>query len=204
MIIKITPANMNQNTDILDELFMVRYDEFIIRRKWEELDKGSHRDIDDYDDNKTSYIIYKKNGKILAGARLRPTIERHMLDEHFSFLSHNKIVPKGPKIGECSRTFVSRKAPNKKIAFLETIIGVVDLSIEQNYTQLTGVLEPWWLNSYLALGLDPIPLGSPRTYNNLSVMGVKFDVTSEILDNLYKLQQRITPEDLQDQLRKAS
>lgn len=204
MLIKITPKDISAHTDVMDELFAVRYNEFVLRRNWSDLENGNMRDIDQYDDINTSYIIFEKDASIQGGARIRPTTESHMLEEHFSFLSHTKTVPKGKHIGECSRTFVSRKARNKRETFLEVIIGVVELSIEQEYTQLTGVLETWWLNSYLALGLEPVPLGAPKKYKSLSVMGVKFDVSRKILANLYTLRERIALEDLREEFRKAS
>lgn len=192
MIIKIANNKQSENHEYMDKLFRVRYDEFVVRRKWADLDRGDQKDIDDYDDEHTSYVICTDiMGNITGGARIRPTTISHMLEEHFSFLSHNKKVPKGPNIGECSRTFVSRKAKEKHITFLDVLIGVVELSMEQNYNQLTGVLETWWLNSYLGAGLEPTPLGAPKLYNGLNVMGVRFDVDGEILAHLQTTRERV-------------
>jgi hypothetical protein len=49
---------------------------------------------------------------------------------------------------------------------------------------LTGILETWWLNSYLVLGLDAVPLGMPKEIEGMSLLAVSFPVDEKVRDNL--------------------
>lgn len=102
-----------------------------------------------------------------------------MLDEVFGFLCASGRAPSGPHIGECSRTFVDRSHPNKRSIFVDVLLGVAEHSVRVGYSQLTGVLETWWVNSYLAVGLAPKPLGLPQKYQDMSLMAVCFDVDEQ-------------------------
>lgn len=180
MIKIITPETHSENRDLLRSLFSVRYDIFVKRRGWTELSRDDCLDIDDYDDADTSYVVKIVDDRIVAGARLRRTTQKHMLADVFSFLSFDLKTPVGEKIGECSRTFVDRRHPAKRSVFLELLIGVADWSIAHGIEELTGVLELWWVNSYLAVGLQPVPLGTPKDYNGMLLLGVKFKVDGEV------------------------
>jgi acyl-homoserine lactone synthase len=189
MLITVSKDNRQQHDELMDELFRIRYEQFILRRGWSDLKRPDMRDIDAYDDIDTSYIIALDGARIVGGARVRPTTVPHMLDEVFGFLCKAGHAPAGDHIGECSRTFVDRRHPNKRSIFVEVLLGVAEHSVASGYTQLTGVLETWWAHSYLSVGLQPTPLGSPQNHQGLSLMGVCFDVNEVVLASLSALLQ---------------
>lgn len=184
MIITITNENRVENSSIIEALFRVRYEHFVLRRGWSYLSNTDHIDIDAYDDADTDYIVKLDAGKIVGGARLRPTTIPHMLDEVFGFLCRSGRAPHDIHIGECSRTFVDRRYPSKRSIFVEVLLGVAQHSLKKGYSQLTGVLETWWLNSYLAVGLTAMPLGVPQEYEGMSLMAVSFPVDEHVCAGL--------------------
>jgi acyl-homoserine lactone synthase len=172
------------NAKLLGDLFAKRHELFVEGRGWRALARPDKLDIDQYDDEHTIYFIKQINGAIVGGARLRPTILRHMLKEVFGDLCEGGCPPLGPRIYECSRTFVARRHPDRRAIFAELLLNVAQYCVARDVDTLTGVLETWWLNSYLALGLNAVPLGMPQELEGMSLLAVSFKVDAEVRDNL--------------------
>jgi acyl-homoserine lactone synthase len=141
-------------------------------------------DIDQYDDDQTTYVVKRIDGIIVGGARLRPTTLEHMLKDVFGDLCEGGGPPTGPAIYECSRTFVARRHPERRAIFAEVLLAVAEICLEDGVEMLTGVLETWWLNSYLTLGLAAAPLGMPCDVEGMSLLGVSFKIDVGVRDNL--------------------
>jgi len=92
--------------------------------------------------------------------------------------------PIGPQIYECSRTFVARRHPQRRAIFAEVLLAAANFCLANNVNTLTGVLETWWLNSYLALGLNATPLGMPQDVDGMSLLAVSFVVDESVRVNL--------------------
>jgi acyl-homoserine lactone synthase len=173
-------------SNLLRELFEKRYELFVEGRGWRALARPDRLDIDQYDDDQTTYFIKQIGGAIVGGARLRPTLLRHMLKDVFGDLCEGGGPPVGRKVYECSRTFVARRHPERRAIFAEVLLAVSEYCLENNVDTLTGVLETWWLNSYLALGLAATPLGMPHDVDGMSLLGVSFNIDAGVRDNLSK------------------
>ena len=168
----------------LRDLFAVRYQLFVEGRGWRALDRPDRLDIDQYDDDKTIYIVKHIDAVIVGGARLRPSTQRHMLQDVFGDLCDGGSPPVGPTIFECSRTFVARRHPQRRAIFAEVLLTAADFCLANGINTLTGVLETWWLNSYLALGLKATPLGMPRDVDGMSLLAVSFEIDESVRANL--------------------
>jgi acyl-homoserine lactone synthase len=168
----------------LRDLFAVRYQLFVEGRGWRVLERPDRLDIDQYDDDHTVYIVKRIDGFIVGGARLRPTTHRHMLQEVFGDLCDGGSPPVGPTIFECSRTFVARRHPKRRAIFAEVLLTAAQFCLANGIHTLTGVLETWWLNSYLALGLNATPLGMPRDVDGMSLLAVSFEIDESVRANL--------------------
>ena len=168
----------------LRDLFALRYELFVEGRGWRTLERADRLDIDQYDDEHTAYIVKYIDGVIVGGARLRPTIRQHMLQEVFGDLCEGGSPPIGPQIYECSRTFVARRHPQRRAIFAEVLLAAANFCLANNVNTLTGVLETWWLNSYLALGLNATPLGMPQDVDGMSLLAVSFVVDESVRVNL--------------------
>lgn len=170
--------------DLYAPLFAKRYEMFVEGRGWRDLERPDHLDIDRYDDARTTYVINQIDAEIVGGARLRPTMLPHMLKNDFSFLCAGECPPSGPDIFECSRTFVARRHPQRRLIFAEILLAAAQFCIERRITKLTGVLETWWLNSYLALGLKATPLGAPQEFENMTLLAVSFEIDEQLKGHL--------------------
>lgn len=177
------PSDTN-GVELLRELFAKRYELFVEGRGWRALARPDQLDIDQYDDDQTTYVIKQIDGEIVGGARLRPTLLSHMLRDVFGDLCEGGCPPVGPTVYECSRTFVARRHPERRAIFTEVLLAVAQYCIANGVDTLTGVLETWWLNSYLALGLSATPLGMPHDVEGMSLLAVSFEIDASVRDNL--------------------
>ena len=184
-MISILRAPLDANgANLLRDLFVKRYELFVEGRGWRSLARSDHLDIDQYDDDQTTYVIKQIGGTIVGGARLRPTVLRHMLKDVFGDICDGGSPPVGPGIYECSRTFVARRHPERRAIFAEVLLAVAQHCVANGVDTLTGVLETWWLNSYLALGLSAVPLGMPHDVEGMSLLAVSFKIDASVRDNL--------------------
>lgn len=187
MITVVTEKNRAECEALMRDLFTVRYELFVEGRGWRALARPDKLDIDAYDTSETVYIIKQIDGVIVGGARLRPTVVPHMLDEVFGDLCEGGHPPIGPNIYECSRTFVARRHKQRASIFAEVLLTAAEYCVTNGIVKLTGILEPWWLNSYLRLGLNAMPLGMPQATDDMTLLAVAFDV-DEVVRNSLKRQ----------------
>jgi acyl-homoserine lactone synthase len=192
----------------LRDLFAIRYQLFVEGRGWRALERPDRLDIDQYDDDNTVYIVKRIDGIIVGGARLRPTTHQHMLQDVFGDLCEGGSPPVGPTIFECSRTFVARRHPQRRAIFAEVLLTAAQYCLANGISTLTGVLETWWLNSYLALGLKATPLGMPRDLDGMSLLAVSFEVDESVrvsLSNcLARFQKSVPPRRQKADVRQAA
>ena len=104
MIFYITPPNKDFFIDTLDRYFQKRYDIFVVKRQWEIPHKNG-REMDQFDTDDATHIVWEENGVILGGARLLPTHKPYLLGDLFpQMLNHS--APRDPQIWEISRFFI--------------------------------------------------------------------------------------------------
>lgn len=104
MIFYVTPSNKDFFKDTLDRYFQKRYDVFVVKRKWD-IPHNDGREMDQFDTDAATHIIWEENGKILGGARLLPTHKPYLLGDLFPELL-NYQPPRDPNIWEISRFFI--------------------------------------------------------------------------------------------------
>lgn len=170
--------------ELREPLFAKRYELFVEGRGWRGLERPDRLDIDRYDDGDTTYIINQIDGEIVGGARLRMTTFPHMLEDDFAFLCDGDGPPTGRNIFECSRIFVARRHPQRRRIWGEVLLGAAEFCVEHAITKLTGITELWQLNSYLACGLEAVPLGAPQKFENMTLLAVAFDVDAQLVRRL--------------------
>ncbi len=86
-----------------NQLFKYRHEVFVGQLGWE-LETPNGLDIDQYDHEKTMYVIAKNDQSDVVGcARLLPTTEPYLLEEIFPELMEGNDLPKSSDIWEISR-----------------------------------------------------------------------------------------------------
>lgn len=100
----ITPNNRHFFQETLDLYFKKRYEVFIKRRKWN-ISHTNEREIDQFDNEHTCYIIWEEQGQVLGGVRMLPTNKPYLLGDLFSYMLEGK-APKNSYTWEISRFFL--------------------------------------------------------------------------------------------------
>lgn len=178
-------SNRELNANLLDALYRARYDAFVVGRGWSDLERPDGRDIDQFDDEETVYIIGHEDLSVFAACRIRPSEKPHLLQSAFSHLVDGP-VPTGEKIFECSRLLVQRRHPNRMRLFVELLSVTVDWYRAQGSTLLTGVIENWWVNSFLSLDFKISPLGKPDRVGRNAIVAVQVIIDEDLQAGLHQ------------------
>lgn len=122
------------STNVKSEVFSYRYKVFVERLGWD-LDTPINREVDQFDHDKTTYIIAKDEEHDVVGcARLLPTTMPYLLEEIFPELLNGINPPKSPDIWELSR-FTSldlkeKEMPKNAQFSLDTTVDLLKHTIE--------------------------------------------------------------------------
>lgn len=111
MIRVLTPYDYEVHSDLLQQMFALRYRVFYERMGWDvTVDNG--REIDSYDSLSPYYFVALDDdtGKVVGTWRLLPTTGPYMLPDVFNALMDGEQVPRSARIWECSRFAVDDRA----------------------------------------------------------------------------------------------
>jgi acyl-homoserine lactone synthase len=66
----------------LDQHHRIRHDIYVGERKWMDLERADGREIDQFDTDRTVYLLGIEPGKgVVGGSRLVPTLEPHLMSD---------------------------------------------------------------------------------------------------------------------------
>ncbi len=185
MIHVITAANRSLYETRLEELFVLRHQIFVDERGWTDLERPDMREIDAYDDDDTVYLVALEGERIIGGHRLYPTVMPTMLDDVFPHLASLRGVPKDLSIWEWSRYFVVKDRRDGKLN-LELMAAVQELCLDEGITEVSAVMETWWLPRFQEAGFTVRPLGLPALVSGEWTMAALIEISGRTLDYLKK------------------
>lgn len=181
----ITSDNRTLYAEALEEHHRIRHSIFVGERGWSDLFRPDGRDVDAYDDNNSIYLLAIDNTKIVGGQRLYPTVLPHMLSDVFPFLV-KKNIPSCDSIFEISRYFVVK---DRRFGRTDCIMlaGLLEFCIDEEITQLTAVVETWWLPRWQQAGFKVRPLGLPVVVEGQPSFAAVIDISSETLASVRRI-----------------
>src|SRR6187455_2341576 len=92
---------------IFGDLFRLRHEIYIVRRKWGALRHEGGLERDSYDNSDAVYLIgFSDDGQVNCGLRLLPTTVDHLFRDHFQHLAPLGL-PQGDNVYELTRFFVA-------------------------------------------------------------------------------------------------
>lgn len=185
MIHAISAANRHLYEDLIEEHFRLRHEIFVEERKWDALRKPDGREIDSYDNEDTVYLLALEDRRIVGGHRLYPTTKPSMMSEVFPHLAAMRGCPADPLIWEWSRYFVVRDRRDG-VLNLQLMAAVQEFCLDQGISQVSAIMETWWLPRFHEAGFVVTPLGLPALVENAWTMAATIDVRQETLDALHE------------------
>jgi acyl-homoserine lactone synthase len=181
----ITAENRSSYSDILDVYYRARHNVFVTERGWRALDRGNGRDIDEYDDDRAIYLLAVDGDRLVGGLRLYPTLLPHMISEAFSHLVHGRVL-RGDTILECTRYFVVRERRMGRTD-CRLLAAFQHFCLDEGITEVTAVVEMWWLPRWQQAGFKVRPLGLPMMVEDQPCLAVAIAISSDSLDHLRQL-----------------
>jgi len=182
----ITPANRSLYEDVIEKSLRVRYDIFVRELGWRALERPDGRDLDAYDQPDTVYILAIEGDRVIGGQRLNPTVRPHLLSEVFPHLAHVKGIPIAPDIWECTRYFVVKERRSGRTD-CRLLAAVQEFGLQEGISQLTAIVETWWLPRFHEAGFKVRPLGLPHLIENRWAIAAAIDISPATLDRVKAL-----------------
>ena len=181
MIHVITRANRRLYETCLERLFMLRHQIFVGERGWIDLERPDGREIDAYDNEDAVYMVALEGERIIGGHRLYPTVKPNALSDVFPHLASVRGVPEDLSVWEWSRYFVVKDRRDSKLN-LALMAAVQELCLEEGITEVSAVMETWWLPRFQDAGFNVRPLGLPALVGGEWTMAALIEISAQTRD----------------------
>jgi acyl-homoserine lactone synthase len=148
----------------LVSMFEARKQVFVDLLGWNVPVIGGRLEIDQFDDERATYIIVAgEDGDHLGSARLLESERPHILGDLYPELCA-EAVPTGPDVFEITRFCLGRTqgSARRRETRNQLVSALVAHALRQGIRTYTGVAQLGWLQQILAFGWDCRPLGLPR------------------------------------------
>lgn len=182
----VTDENKAGYAGIFDEYFRLRHDIFVGERGWSDLERPDGRDLDAYDNEQATYLIAIDNGRVIGGLRLYPTLLPHMISDSFTHLVRGRNVLSGPTILECTRYFIVRERRMGRTD-CRLLAAFQQFCLEEGVTEVTAVVEMWWLPRWQQAGFKVRPLGLPTMVEGQPCIAAAIQISEDSLRHVSRL-----------------
>ncbi len=182
----ITAENLDSYSDILEEYYRLRHEVFVGERGWRALARPDGRDLDAYDNENATYLIAIDRDRVVGGLRLYPTVLPHMISEAFPHLARERGILSGPSILECTRYFIVKERRMGR-ADCRLLASFQEFCLEAGITEVTAVVEMWWLPRWQQAGFQVRPLGLPRIVEGQPCIAAAIRISRASLDHVRSL-----------------
>jgi acyl-homoserine lactone synthase len=183
MIHVVSAANRHLYEDVLEQHFRIRHDIFVDERRWETLRKPDKREVDDYDNEDTIYLLALEERRVVGGHRLYPTTKPTMMSEIFPHLADVRGFPSNPLIWEWSRYFIVRDRREGDLN-LQLMAAVQEVCLTEGIMHISAIMETWWLPRFHEAGFVVTPLGLPVLVDDAWTMAALIDISQDTLRTL--------------------
>ena len=148
MIHIVTASNRHLYRSQLAEMHQLRRVHFVEERGWTDLNIVDGGEYDDYDDDRTVYVLaLGAQAQVIGAMRARPTDDKCMLTDVFPDLIGPDQPPmKGSDVWELSRIFCTRAARDLKKAgkaniTIDLLLAAMEFTQDGGIDRLVGVID---------------------------------------------------------------
>ena len=175
--------NRHFHENLLEEQFRVRREVFVDELGWKELNVYDGREIDQFDQASTVYLIVVDEGRVIGGCRLHPTLGPTLLSEIFPDLADVRGFERRTDIWEMTRGFVirARREERPMRASGAWKAAALEYCLVEGIRSFNGVGETWMVPGLLRMGWQTSFLGLPRDQNGFSLVALNTLVTLDAL-----------------------
>lgn len=185
MIYAITPENRDSYAPFVEQQFQIRHAIFVKEKGWQEFERRSIYEMDQYDDEEAIYILAAEGERVVAGFRLYPTTRPHMLVSAFPQLVEGE-APRGPDILEWSRIFIVRDKRDSGV-YYELGAAMHEFCFARGVKSVTAVIQMPRLAVMRHAGFAVRPLGLPKDVGGQPFVAVHVEVREDALAEVRRM-----------------
>lgn len=191
MLHVVTAKNKHEYRQVLEANYKARHSVFVEKRGWEELRKDDGREIDQFDNDDTTNLLFMdEDGKLLGGSRLTPSTRPNLLADVFPHLASMKPLPRSEKIHDWTRLYVNpdnRASSGYFNVAAQIQSGLIDYCLRQHIRKLTAVIDPSWIIRFTRHGLKPQALGMPVMHKGEMIVAVTLTISKYAMQRSRRL-----------------
>jgi acyl-homoserine lactone synthase len=180
----VTAQNAYLYEDELDQLFQLRHRYFVDLKGWKDLAKVDGRERDQFDTERTVYLMLLDQGKVVGTHRLLPTTTPHLFSEVFSHYCNVRGVMRGPDILEAGRTCLDEKSLDRHALrrFRRQIMAaLIEYPCHAGMRGFTTLCPLTVIHQYLKIGIQIEPLGVPVDIDGITCVACFWPTSDEDL-----------------------
>lgn len=181
----ITHENRALYEESMQQFYRLRHEIFVEERGWSDLKRTDGREIDAYDNHHAIYLLAIDAGRVVGGQRLYPTLLPHMISEVFPHMAQRGI-PQGADIFEWTRYFVI-KARRTGRTDCRLLAAMQEFCLEEGISEVTAVVEMWWLPRWQQTGFKVRPLGLPHVIEGQPCIAAAIEISEQSLAHVRKI-----------------
>jgi len=181
----ITHGNRALYEESIQQFFRLRHQVFVEERGWSGLRRFDGFEIDAYDNEYAIYLLAIDDGRVVGGQRLYPTLLPHMISEVFPKMVQ-RGVPQAADIFEWTRYFVVKERRTGRTD-CRLLAAMQEFCLEEGISEVTAVVEMWWLPRWQQAGFKVRPLGLPQTIDEQPCIAAAVEISEASLDHVRRL-----------------
>ncbi|HZH11273.1 MAG TPA: acyl-homoserine-lactone synthase [Microvirga sp.] len=181
----ITHENRALYEECIQQFYCLRHEIFVEERGWGDLRRADGREIDAYDNDHSIYLLAIDAGRVVGGQRLYPTLLPHMISEVFPHMAQRGI-PQGRDVFEWTRYFVI-KARRTGRTDCRLLAAMQEFCLEEGISEVTAVVEMWWLPRWQQTGFKVRPLGLPHLIEGQPCIAAAIEISEQSLAHVRKI-----------------
>lgn len=181
----ITQENSHLYQDSLKQFHRLRHQIFVEERGWSALKRQDGLEVDSYDNEHAIYLLAIDGDRVVGGQRLYPTLLPHMISEVFPHMV-SRGIPQAAHILEWTRYFVVKERRTGRTD-CRLLAAMQAFCLEEGISEVTAVVEMWWLPRWQQTGFKVRPLGLPQMIEGQPCVVAAIEISEESLQHVRKL-----------------
>ena len=145
-------CRLSKYANLIEQHYVLRHKVYVHERGWKDLDRPDGREIDAFDNDDASYLIWEKANRVLGAARFVPTNKPHLMSEIFPHTATFASVPRTPNVWEITR-FFSVHDPKKEVrrntVIGDILCGMFEMGLYYGLSAISVVCDTFFLPRFI-------------------------------------------------------
>lgn len=167
MLHLINRENRSRYVDLLESHYRLRHRVYVYERGWKALDRPDGREIDQFDNDDATYLIWARGTEVLGAARFVPTDKPHLMSDIFPHTATLAPVPRRSSVWEITRFFSVRDpagAVSRNTVIGDILCAMFEMGLHHDLEAISVVCDTFFLPRFLEQNIKAVPLGLPTPY----------------------------------------